>query len=98
MPCVIHFLTDVFKNNSFILLQNTMFYIQNGYENCIFFREIAKNSNVIKFGFKTVESCLKAFNFLMELMRTNPPVIVDTKKLVEDTDNYIDYFYEKKNQ
>jgi hypothetical protein len=95
MPCIILF--NIGSIESFLLLQNNIVFIPHTYNTIIKFREIGFNDKIKEISFTKIESCLKAFNFLMELMKTNPPMIVDTKYLTEDTDNYIDNFYQKKN-
>lgn len=99
MPCVINFpvqrYNDSMMYKSFTLLENNLVFI---HKEILKFREIGNNIKVKEFFFNSEQSCLKAFNFLMELMKTNPPVIVDIAELVENTDAYIDNFYQKKNQ
>lgn len=97
MPVVINYWNKSNKYESFFLLQNCItFRVDKDIE----FREIANNdSSKIKFSyFKSENDSLKCFNFLMELLKNNPAVIVDMKSLIENTDDYINNFYEKKNQ
>jgi transcriptional regulator of aromatic amino acid metabolism len=69
------------------MLQNNLLYIEN---NRINLREIS--SDRIKAIFlNTPEITIKVFKFLVELMKTNPPVIVDIEELKKNPTEYIEY-------
>lgn len=90
MPTVIHNI----NNNEYCFLLNT--HLMSIHDNQICFRELG-TAKVTYLDFKTGADCKLAFNFLMHLLKTNPPVIIYCKKLTEDTDNYIRTINEKKN-
>jgi hypothetical protein len=98
MPVVIKITSEDIHivSPSFFLLQNHITYIKE--ENILQMRELGNNINIKKFIFKNKYDINNVFNFLMELLKTNPAVIVDMKSLTENTDEYINNFYEKKNQ
>lgn len=98
MPVVIKIFNDDinFLNPCFFLLQNHIVSIID--DTYLYIREFGNTTNIKILKFKNKYDINNVFNFLMELLKTNPAVIVDMKSLIENTDEYINNFYEKKNQ
>jgi transcriptional regulator of aromatic amino acid metabolism len=76
------------------LLQNNLLYIEN---NRINLREISSDRIKVIY-LNTPGITMRVFKFLVELMKTNPPVIVDIEELKKNPTEYIENFYTKKNQ
>ena len=94
MPCVIMMIFPETNKLIATLLQNNLLYIEY---NKVNLREITTN-RVKSICLINEEITMRVFKFLVELMKTNPPVIVDIEELKKNPIEYIENFYTKKNQ
>lgn len=76
------------------MLQNNLLSVDS---NTINLREISSD-RIKSIYIHNGEITMKVFKFLVELMKNNPPVIVDIDELKKNPTEYIENFYTKKNQ
>lgn len=95
MPCVIMMIDSGTGYLFSTKLNTNLIYIV---DTTVYIREISTKVRKNLINCKNKEITMKVFKFLVELLKNDPPVIVDISELQKDPTEYIKNFNTKKNQ